>query len=289
MEDAYKNVIRFCNTDSIGSMVAATYTVNNITDWAKVAEKLNMNEEIEPMIEEQEFDALDDATNAELPPSEYYGEIQIDAWSCVLTKGVGKEIFDGQIHNESQKRTAVDIILRPLSESNLDFSIDRNLIAQSAAWTKITWPSAQEHGITNARELKGKFVKAGLVPTGRTWDKKDENGIPTGEKGTETTLKFLKIYADQTECVAEYIEKFGDRRENAQESAVAKAPASPRDTALTFAKAVITNAYREDPDNVNVLVAAKFAEMPMINEHLTVNDPDVVALIAKCIADAKKD
>ena len=40
--DKYEKVKRFCEDNPIGEMVKNTHTKNGVTDWAKVAEKLNI-------------------------------------------------------------------------------------------------------------------------------------------------------------------------------------------------------------------------------------------------------
>lgn len=224
------------------------------------------------------IDPFDTATEAKAPSAEYFGEIVLDAWHCVLEKGTGKRPFDPGADDPSTRRTAVDIVILPLAEMNLKFTLERKLVAESAAWTKITWPSLQKLGLTNAREAKNKFARVKLTPTGRKWTGQD------GSEKEETTFEFVALFATEDECRAAFSGKHST-------PAAAPAPAAVpgedpnKKTALTFAKAVITNLARAEKDLVALqgLVAAKIASMPMVNQHYTADSPEIMQMIIEAV------
>ena len=221
----------------------------------------------------KERDAFDDATNAELPANEYYGQLAVDAWNCVLVKGTGKVPFDAAQHQPNKRLTAVDIALTPLSDMNLQFSIERGLIAQFPAWVKVTWASAQKCGCNHARDLNNSWVRCKLSPTGRTWMK-------DGEKKEETTLEFIEFYKDEDACRAAYLGTKGDTASTEQ----APAEDTARKTALAFAKVVINNAAAKTSDVIEcaALFNKQSEEMPVLGGLLS-SDPEVMALIVEAV------
>ena len=244
------------------------------------------------------IDPFDAATNARPASAEYFGEIILDAWNCVLEKGVGKRPFDPQTDAADRRSTAVDIVILPIAESNVRFSLERKLIAESKAWTGITWPSLQKHGLNSAREAKNRFCKVKLTPTGRTWAKKDASGNVTGEKGEETTFEFLEFYPDEAACIAAYLGKSGHQPQAAPVNPAPTAPAAPgaaaapvsedpaRKTALTFAKATVTNLARAEKDLVilQVKVAETIASRPIVSQYYTAESPEIMQMIAEALA-----
>ncbi len=283
--DRYEKVKRFANTDNIGAMVAATYTKNNVTDWAKVAEKLNikLDKKENKMPDNKMNDAFDDASDATIPPSEYYGEFLIDAWSIAgYVKGQYQPVWDENNPLHKTKQTAIKMIVLPLDECGLSFQVERNAVAQDvkSGWIKITWKTAKELGIHNARELNGKFVKVILTKTGDSYRKKDEvTGERTGDLVEKTTFEFLKIYENKEACVADYLSQYQAKNAPQNVTTQAEPVNQERETALKFAVAIVANAYREDEEKMRELVSKKFAEMPMIGNHISVDDEEVVKMM----------
>jgi hypothetical protein len=185
----------------------------------------------------------------------------------------------------------VDIFILPIADANVRFNIERKLIAESKAWTNITWPSLQKLGLVNAREAKGRYCKVKLAPTGRTWDKKDQSGTLTGEKAEETTFEFLELFADEAACIAAYHGRNGVAPVAPVAPAAAVASSDPAEdpakkTALTFAKAIVTNLARAEKDMfiLQGKIAEKIAAMPMISQFYTADSPEIVQLIAEALA-----
>jgi hypothetical protein len=160
-------------------------------------------------------DPLDVASNATLAPRSYYGQIQIDAWFCVLVKGTGKLPYDPAQHKAEDRRTAIDISLLPLAEQNVRFDVARSMVAESREWAGIVWPSLKALGISNAREANGKWVQLQQVPSGRKYRNS------AGEEKESTTFKFLALYADEAGCRAAYLSDSGQAADQASTSAPA--------------------------------------------------------------------
>lgn len=157
-------------------------------------------------------DPMDVASNATLAPRSYYGQIQIEAWFCILQKGVGKIPYDGGMHNAEDRRTAIDIALLPLAEQNVNFEIKRSTIAESREWAGVIWPSLKSCGITSVREAHEKWACMQQVPSGRKYRNS------SGEEKEATTFKFITVYPDEAACRAAYLADTGKADESAPTS-----------------------------------------------------------------------
>ena len=158
-------------------------------------------------------DPFESASNATLAPRNYYGQIQIDAYFCVLQKGVGKLPYDPGQHRAEDRRTAIDISLLPIAEQNITFELRREIIAESREWAGIIWPSLKELGLTSAREANGKWAKMIQVGTGRKYRTK------SGEEREATTFKFLALYDSEDTCRAAYLADGGQANGDAAAAA----------------------------------------------------------------------
>lgn len=244
-------------------------------------------------------DPFEAATHAKAPVAEYFGELFLDTWFCVFEKGVGKRPFDNLSDDLSRRAVAVDMQVNPLPETNLKFNLERKLVADSIAWANITWPSLKQFGLHMANEANNRYVRVRLVPAGRTYIGKD------GSKKEETTFEFLALYADENACREAYLNR-NVRKQPAAAPAKTSQPAqtsqpvqtaaptqpaqqsgedAARKTALTFAKAIVTNLARQytDFEVLQTKIAEKLATMPMVNKYYTIDSPEVMQLIAEAI------
>lgn len=226
-------------------------------------------------------DPFDAAEDPQVRSNEYWGEVQIDMWFCVLQAGVGKLPFDPQVHDATKRATAIDIQIIPLEETGLTFDPKRGMIAESREWAGIVLPSIKALGIS-ARELNGKFVHVRQKPTGKTYTNK------SGEVKDQTTFEFVKVFPDRAACLADYQANNG----GAPAQAPAPAPAAPasgnaeRDTALKFLAAVVESAARGQTD-ISIIqrtVAMNIHAMPLINKYFTEDSPETLQLIAEKMA-----
>lgn len=228
-------------------------------------------------------DPLDTLDNPEVRSPEYFGKMHLHTWFCVLEKGVGKREFDPARDAIDARRTAVKLMLVPLTEHNSRYDIMRELIVESKEWAALVLPSIKALGIT-ARELDQKWVKLTFQPTGRTYTKTDDTGANVTKDAT--TFKLLAVYPDEDACRAAYLAEHGT---NGTTSAAAPAPAqtaptngngSPlsaeKATALKFVKALVGQVAGDE-----AALAAKMASMPLIAKHFNASSPEVIELIGE--------
>lgn len=236
-------------------------------------------------------DPLDALDNPEIHSPEYFGQLKVETWFCVLEKGVGKVTFDPQKHGLDRRRTAVKIGLIPLPEHNIqNRDIYRDHIAESKEWAALVLPSIKGLGIS-ARELDGKWVKLTFQNTGRTYSKTDPM---TGETTTRdaTTFKFLALYPNEAACRAAYEAEHNGNGSNgnghngngasapAQSAAPTNGNGNPvnheRETAAKFIKPLIVQANGDAQ-----ALATKLATMNLTAKYFTVDSPEVVEALAQ--------
>lgn len=229
---------------------------------------------------------LDELDNPQVRQPEYWGEISIDAYYAVLTKGVGKEVFNPQIHSLDKRVTAIDMKLTPIAAMGITFGVERGMIAESKEYAGIVLASIKALGIP-AKELNGKYVKLGYVPSGRTYIDKT-----SGETKDSTTFKFLKVFASQAECEADYNAARGFPTATSQPAApwtADPAPVAPngkeRETAFKFLKIFAENAAHGQSD-ITVIqnsLASHIAANPIVSKHFTADSTEALNLIAEAM------
>lgn len=214
------------------------------------------------------FDPLDAATQAGERSSAYFGKVEVSAQFVALIKGMGKVAWQ-ESHGIDQRRTEISLHLNPIDEMGLSRAIDRQLIAESREWSGIVWASLRDLGLKHARELHGRFVRAELVKTGRTYTGRD------GSTVENTTLKFTALYGSQAECAAAYRAEFGGAAPApAAVPTAAAANDAERMTALQFLPALVKAANGDRGQ-----LAMSLASMPMIAKYFTVDSPEVSMLL----------
>lgn len=236
------------------------------------------------------WDALDNP-EVKTGPMEYWGQVQIDSYFCVLRKGVGKIPFDPQQHNIDQRRTAIEIVIIPLAEQNISYDVNRSMIAESREWAGIVLPSIKALGLS-ARELNGKWARIRTKETGSTYVNSN------GETRERTTFEFMAVYNSEDECRTAY-QAFaaGAGTQPATNSAPAAQPTNgngngnsngnkERETALKFLRVIVENAVRGQTDLnvINNTVAANISNMPMVAKYFTADSPETMNLIAEAMA-----
>lgn len=232
----------------------------------------------------QILDPWDSAEHAKEPQysNEIWGQVEAHSWHCVLEKGIGKVEFDHQVHNPDQRRTAVEITVRPLADMNLTFDLARNMIAESREWASFVLPSIRDLGI-HPKDLNGKWVKAQTVTltdkTGNPVTYTDSNGA-VKEK---TTIKFLKVFNNEEECQADYLSNSGKSAPSNTAKINGNDNDKERQTALSFLKVYVQNACRGQ-SNLSIIretLALNIATQPLISKYFTVDSPETVDLITQ--------
>lgn len=210
----------------------------------------------------------------------YWGKVSVIITPVVLEKGVGRVAFDEKLHKPEQMRTAIDIALDPIAAMNLQFSVERNLIAESKEWAKTTLPSIKALGAKTSA-LNGAYVRVRLAETGESYINKN------GEQKSKTAFVFEAVFASEAACEADF---------NAQGNAPAPTQAAPgtngnskeQETALKFLAVMVTNAARGETDlaKIQAKLAGQIAGMPMVNKYFTVDSPETLGLIATAMVAA---
>ncbi len=223
---------------------------------------------------EMALDPYDRAAKAQFAPREYWGQLQVDAWLCVLQKGKGKVVFDPAVHSEDKACTALNIAVVPLAEQSVQFAVERELIAESNEWIKIVWPSLRKLGFASPRDAKGKWVKCHFVPSGRTYTDK------SGNEREATTFEFLELYPDEAACRAAYLAAGGKPADDGGDVPdIASAPLPSTDgrktAAFEFVKVLVKTTHGNRDD-----LAREMAGIAMIAEFFTVDSPEVQQLLA---------
>ena len=218
------------------------------------------------------------AGNPAIRPADYFGKLEVDAWFCALVKGQGKVPFDGTMHPIDQRRTAVDLHVIPLADHKLNYPLSRGVIAESAEWSKVVWPSLRDLGVASLRELKDteRWCRVTTESTGRTYQS-------NGTTKEATTFRFLALYASEAECQAAFsASRNGNGGDDWLDAPVQAAPATngtahaeqrERETALAFARILVKQSH-------SVLeVGERFAQYPLVGRFFTVDSPEISEMI----------
>lgn len=219
--------------------------------------------------------------------NEYFGQVGLDVWFCVLEKGVGKVPFSEQEHSIDKRLTAITMGIIPVPASGLAFSVDRDYIAEFREWNAITLPSIKKLGVS-IRELDGKFAHVKLTETGETYTNSQ------GETKEKTAFEFLAIYDTLEACEAAYTAKRGSGAQPTASQAAPRATVAAtagngnkdRDAALKFLEVAVKSTCKgmTDLDQAREAVAAQIAKMPLINKHFTVDSPETMNFMAEALA-----
>lgn len=217
------------------------------------------------------FDPWAAAMDAKPREYEIYGQIKIDVWTGYFPGGGAKPIqFDPGQHPADKKTVMIDMQLIPIPEQPQRFEVEGHFTDFSLDWVKITLPSIKALGI-DLRALNGRWVKLAQVPGKR------ENPKKPGEY--YSTLKFLAAFDSEAACR----EAFTGQPLSTEGHAAAPAPVSAeKQTALQFAGVVIKNAAGQvtTQSAARALITAQLAAFPMIQQHFTIDSPEIVALVS---------
>jgi len=230
-------------------------------------------------------DPFDSANNPTFGNSDLWGQLNLEAWHCVLAKGYGRVPFDAATHTMNERRTAIDLNLEPLPElgiTNPNVCM-RNMLAESEAWRDITLKSIKALGIENVREIHGRWVRIEPTPTGETYEK-------DGKVKAKTAFKIVKLFASEDECRADYLgvpvtaNPTPTQATSPQPSPKGKGDndANPeRDTAYSFLEFFVKQACLSQTD-VNVIrktISENISLQPLVSKYFTVDSSEVTNLI----------
>lgn len=212
---------------------------------------------------------------------EYFGEVTISAWWCMLASGFGKlpydeKSIDPKTGEPPRKYTAIDLSIMPIAESNLTYEIKRQMLAEFGEWKDIVWPNLRSLGVLDAAALNGKFAQVEMVKTGREYQ--GQNG-----KREATTFKFIQLFDTREECAAAYKMKHGGNG-SVSEQQQPLTDNSEKTFALAFVDPLIGKVKQQaegDLGKMRELLAKEIANQGMINKYFTVDSPEIVELMAK--------
>ncbi len=221
-------------------------------------------------------DPFEAATKAGEGRNTYYGKAEVTAGFVTLKKGVGKQAFNDQLDDIRERRTEVKIVVNPIDAMGLTILLQRDLIAESAEWSRYTWASLRDKcNLKNVRELNGKWCKLTLQATGETYTTK------RGETQERKAFVFEAVYSTAAEATAAFYADNGGQPEVEPAMAVDMGHGAgsngnaERETALQFLKVLV----KQSGGDMGKL-AMDIAAMPMIAKHFTVNSPEVVEMLA---------
>ena len=237
-----------------------------------------------------EYDPWDDSQDGEKPANtgRYWGQLQLDRWNCQLVKGQGKIAWDEA--SGKKPTVAVDLLVSPLPEMAIKYSVERRMVNFEAAWTRVSHPSLKAAGVTDLRKVTGLWALVEVAPTGETYySKKDQdangNPLPGAKPKEKTGLKIIRIFADEAECRADYL---------AAQNGAAPAPATStppmqaaeddgKAKAFPFMRVVVSNVVKKSGTDLAV-IAEEIAKFPMVRDHFTVDSPEVQEIIMQAAA-----
>lgn len=226
-------------------------------------------------------DPFDAATQAGERTPAYFGKIEVSVGFVKLMKGAGKVPFNEGTDSVEERRTDIRIVLNPIEASKMTQLVEKDMIAESATWGRIVWPSLRDCGLKNLRELHGKWAQVELAKTGRTYPGRD------GTTREETTFKFVKLFDSLAECnAAFYAVRPGsapvdngvgdiDMSHGAGSNGNGNGGNPERETALQFLGVLVKQAGGDKSK-----LAASIAMMPMISKYFTADSPEVVNFMA---------
>ena len=161
--------------------------------------------------------------------NEVYGKIEFVTQYVYSAKGEKPRAFNDQNDDITHRSIEVAISLTTIDAMGLTRPvIERNHLTWARAWKDVVWKSMQDLGYDSVQDLHGKYLKAEMTPTGRTYTNKT-----TGKEVNETTLKFVKVYESEAACIRDYEDAAGVSHE---------ASNAADDAATTVAKALIATA-----------------------------------------------
>ncbi len=220
----------------------------------------------------------------------YFGSLLVDAYNAVLVKGQGKVVFDPLQHGADQRVTAIEIVLTPLPRPGAtEYQIRREIIAQSAEWTKTVRPSIEKLGLT-LKGLNNKWAQIDMIDTGRTYTNKN------GETKSATSIRFLAVYESQRECqdaCDAYYAGRARQREAAEATQPAPAPTpangtngmngtndAQRATAAKFLPALWNSARSGGADGTVDRFLNSIQKNPLTARYFDINSSEVIEIIS---------
>ncbi len=207
---------------------------------------------------------------------EVWGQAFVAVWRAALVKGEGKVPFDPTIHKSMVY--AIDLSIVPITEQNAKH-VERSLIQNSKEWEMIQ-KSIKDLGVTPS-EIDQKYVRIAFEPTGETYTNSN------GETKNKTVIKFLKVFKNEAECIADYgATNMGDVAPATDDNAgVPAAGQKEFESAKKLLEASIRSALKSvsEPEEVKALVLVKVKASPVMARFFSESSPELDDMIAAAL------
>ena len=214
-------------------------------------------------------DAFDRADSAKPASPKFWGRVNVNAYDCILQKGVGKIPFNPTQHKAGEMRTAIDLTVTLLPETvRKAEKLERGMVAESAEWTRVTLPSLKALGNTRLRSLNGMWCAVEFAGLGTFYTDNQ------GESRERQAFKFAGLYATEAECRKAYQDETGDATSAPIENVTPAPVSDEKMMALTFVTALAKTAGGDKEK-----LAALIAQYPVVSKHFTVDSPEVAMLL----------
>ncbi|HPL81967.1 MAG TPA: hypothetical protein PLU23_05650 [Anaerolineaceae bacterium] len=210
------------------------------------------------------------------PAYEIWGQAFVAVWKAALVKGEGKVPFDPTIHKSMVY--AIDLSIVPITEQNAKH-VERSLIQNSKEWEMIQ-KSIKDLGAAPS-EIDQKYVRIAFEPTGETYTNSN------GETKNKTFIKFLKVFKNEAECIADYgATNMGDVAPATDDNAgVPAAGQKEFESAKKLLEASIRSALKSvsEPEEVKALVLVKVKASPVMAQFFNADSPELDDMIAAAL------
>jgi hypothetical protein len=242
-------------------------------------------------------DIYEEAENAVETKPEYstWGECLMDMFEAVWPKGAkAPERFDPSVHQPNDRFIRCEIMIIPLDEMQAKFSVEwkGNVTGwNNRDWTAATLPSIKALNIP-LKDINHKYVKITRKPNGKFYEKKVA-GVGTGEKKELTDFFFVKVFANEADCLADFLARSGEPTTAASDadfpaSVPAQTPQMVTDAVLLkFASAIVASAAKNTNKDVMAtteLVNSQIDKNPMFAGKITSGSPEILEMIMAACA-----
>jgi hypothetical protein len=153
------------------------------------------------MSEQKEQELWDKANDPQEMVFQYWGELHLRPWECVLVKKVGKVPYDPVVHKGQRTSIAVEMNIIPIPENAVSFPIEREPVDFSKEY-KMFLQSVWDAGVDHVARANSQWVRASYKETGETY-KKD------GEIKQKTYLHIEQFFESEEQCRENFFEITG--------------------------------------------------------------------------------
>lgn len=210
----------------------------------------------------------------------YWGQVQIDAAQMIFAiKGEPPVPFNPEVHDRKSWFWMIEMVLDLIPGCKANFPIVLRTPDFAKDWQKIGMKSIKDLGFVtesngaDLASLNGKFVHISQVP-GFTKNKDPE-------KENYRTWKFIKIFRDQAECIADFEETQGDGTEYPQQETSTPVASTSKTVALDFVKSFVKAQHDlgKQPDEVKVNLANFIKENAIVSAEVSIDSHEVIAIL----------